>query len=121
MTKQELIYKLSVYYMAETELYDRTLTNLRSPYDQTEAFIDGSNRSGSQRYASFVWHDCIDNSFEVNEYMIGGTISSIYYHVRGTELRDCINQYRNRNAQWWIDEYNRMKNSGEYKFMEDKK
>ena len=36
MTDNEKIY---IYYMAKTELYDRTLTNMRSPYDITEAFI----------------------------------------------------------------------------------
>ena len=36
MTDNEKIY---IYYMAKTELYDRTLTNMRSPYDSTEAFI----------------------------------------------------------------------------------
>ena len=49
MTDNEKIY---IYYMAKTELYDRTLTNMRSPYDSTEAFItDKFSRRLSNKYA----------------------------------------------------------------------
>ena len=49
MTDNEKIY---IYYMAKTELYDRTLTIMRSPYDSTEAFItDKFSRRLSNKYA----------------------------------------------------------------------
>jgi hypothetical protein len=34
------IYLMACEYMAKTEMYDRSLTNCRSPWDKTEAFLD---------------------------------------------------------------------------------
>ena len=49
--EDDLWYKLCVYYHAQTELFDRTLTDLRSPHDPTEAYIDGRVRKYSNAHA----------------------------------------------------------------------
>jgi hypothetical protein len=100
MNKYEgMWYKLLCYYYALTELYDRTLTDLRSPYDETEAYIVESNiRHLSQHYASKVRNDiiyCGRLNKIPNEYII-------------------FNINRNYSAQKWIDEYNYFVNIGEY-------
>lgn len=40
-----IYYKLACFYQAKTELYDRTLTNLRERYDPTSVYIIGENRN----------------------------------------------------------------------------
>ena len=37
---EDIYFLLHCLYNAKTELYDRTLTDMRSRYDPTEAFID---------------------------------------------------------------------------------
>ena len=42
---KDLWFKLCCFYHAQTELYDRSLTDLRSSYDKTESYITVENRS----------------------------------------------------------------------------
>lgn len=43
---EDIYFLLHVLYNAKTELYDRTLTDMRSRYDPTEAFINAYNKNG---------------------------------------------------------------------------
>ena len=96
---QHLWYKLCVYYHAKTELYDRTLTDLRSPYDPTEAYIqDGIARSLS--YA---------NARKIRQFVTEVAIG-IPQHIKSIGLN--ANKYH-YSAQDWIDEYNRLVENGE--------
>lgn len=100
--KEYLWYKLCVYYHAKTELYDRTLTDLRSPYDPTEAYIDGRVRSYSNRYAL--------NTRRFVDY--------VAKRLRITNRN--FNEFNNYNysAQGWINEYYRLKENGEMDFID---
>lgn len=100
--EDNLWYKLCVYYHAKTELFDRELTDLRSPYDPTEAYIDGIARNQSNRYALRI-RNLVQ---EIGRYYLG-------YHNR--KLND-FNHYR-YSAQKWIDEYNRLVDAGEMDFI----
>ena len=100
--ESDLWYKLCVYYHAKTELYDRTLTDLRSPYDPTEAYIQGSERSLSWAYARKI------RQF-INEMAIG-----ISEHIKSSGLNANKHRY---SAQDWIDEYNRLVENGEMNFI----
>ena len=105
--KEYLWYKLCVFYHAKTEMFDRTLTDLRSPYDPTEAYIGG--KSIERRYS---------NSYALNlrrfikEYIaklgIPDSIVSINFD----------NDKYHYSAQGWIDEYYRLKNVGEMDFID---
>ena len=99
---QHLWYKLCCYYHAKTELYDRTLTDLRSPYDSTEAYIQGRERSLS--YA---------NARKIRRF-IDEVAIDIPAHIKSKGLNDGRYHY---SAQDWIDEYNRLVNAGEMDFI----
>lgn len=96
-----LWYKLCVYYHASTELYDRGLTDLRSPYDPTEAYIDGGVRSYSNAYAlnmrQFIY--CVARKLQLGK----------------RNLSDF--NYCRFSAQGWIDEYHRLVDNGEMAFI----
>lgn len=56
---EELYYKVRCYYNAQTELYDRTLTDEREPWDNTSAFIhNGYIRKLSNEYAIYLYGFC---------------------------------------------------------------
>lgn len=80
-------------YMAKTELYDRTLTSERSPFDSTSAFLVSGRLKGiSNAYC-----------FKLRKYfteICGGTFRFI---------KEEINKHRYYTAQMWIDEYYRLK------------
>lgn len=98
--KQDLWYKICVFYYAQTEMYDRTLSNLRSPYDPTEAWVEGSVKSYSNAYAL-------------------GTRNFVEYICRRLGI-DCrlsdFNRYH-YSAQKCIDEYDRLYAHGEMDFI----
>lgn len=99
--KEYLWYKLCVYYYAKTELYDRTLTDLRSPIDPTEAYIIGENRIYSNRYA-----------LSLRQF--------IMYVAKKLNITNChLNAFigHRLSAQGWIDEYNRLIENGEIDFI----
>lgn len=102
--EDHLWYKLCVYYHAKTELFDRELTDLRSPFDPTEAYIDGTIRKQSNRYALRI-RNLVQ---EIGRFYLG-------YHNR--TLND-FNHYR-FSAQKWIDEYNRLDDAGEMEFINE--
>ena len=104
--KEYIRYKLCCFYHAKTEIYDRWLTDLRSPYDPTEAFIDGGIRSFSNRYATYI-------RIQINNI-------AKYYGLTSFTLRDLIDvRYSHYSAQRWIDEYNRLKEIGEMDFIDE--
>ena len=102
MSKEEYIwYKLCVFYYAKTELYDRELTDLRSPHDPTEAYVPDRWKTYSNKYAlnmrKFIYE--IANKLNLGK----------------RRLND-FNHYR-YSAQGWIDEYNRLEQKGEFSFV----
>lgn len=88
-------YAMACEYMAKTELYDRSLTDCRSPWDSTEAFLNRPYiKELSSGYAA-----------QLRRYyreLCGGTWQPIHSEI-------C--KHTNYTAQMWIDEYNRVKES----------
>ena len=101
-----LWYKLCCYYHAKTELYDRMLTDLRSPYDPTEAYVQGIERSFSNAYARKIRR------------FIGEVAIGISENIKSIGLN--CGKYR-YSAQDWIDEYNRLEANGEMDFINELK
>lgn len=102
--KEYLWYKLLVFYHAQTEKFDRGLTELRSPHDPTEAYIIGNNRERSTRYALYMRHfinDAADGLGIPKD--IRRMTGSMYYF----------------SAQRWIDEYDRLSANGEMNFIQE--
>ena len=86
------LYKAACEYMAKTELYDRSLTDMRSPHDPTEAWIATEYE---RRYS--------------NAYSMSLRIEvSKKYCVTPFELGEEIGRHRSYSAQMWIDEYERL-------------
>lgn len=87
------IYLMACEYMAKTELYDRSLTYCRSPWDKTEAFLDNPHvRRLSNEYAA-----------QLRKYyseICGGTWQFIHNE---------IHKHTKYSAQMWIDEYYRLR------------
>lgn len=100
--KEYLWHKLCVFYHAKTEIFDRGLTDLRSPYDPTEAYIDGRVRSYSNRYALNM-KQFIDYVAKRLDIVNRRTNEFNHYHY---------------SAQRWIDEYYRLKDIGEMDFID---
>lgn len=96
----DLYFRIHCLYNAETELYDRSLTDGRDKYDPTSAYINTSyevmRRSNS--FASGLYQWCK---------------SKIEYITRqpfDLKLwRDCAKGYEKLSAQGWVDLYERMK------------
>lgn len=101
--ESDLWYKLCVFYHAKTELYDRTLTDLRSPYDPTEAYIQGGERSLSWAYARKLRQFVNEMTVGTPEYIQHLNLNANKYHY---------------SAQDWIDIYNRLVADGEMDFIE---
>lgn len=104
---EELYYKVRCYYNAQTELYDRTLTDEREPWDNTSAFIhNGYIRKLSNEYAIYLYGFCkrVLSSQEPHQ-------KFDYNMWKSTNN----NRYK---AQYWIDEYERLKSNGELDFIE---
>lgn len=90
--QMDLSYALACLYMGMTEEYDRSLTDKRSKYDPTEAFLYCDKiRSESNRYAAFVRNKIM------KDYCIGWK-----------EIQSEIRRHNNYSAQHWIDEYERI-------------
>lgn len=96
-----LWYKLCVYYHAKTELFDRELTDLRSPYDPTEAYLDSINMKISNAHAMKT-REFIQKVG--NEFGLFNRRFNDFNHLR-------------LSAQGWIDEYNRLVDAGEMDFI----
>ena len=79
-----------------TEIYDRRLSDLRSEYDPTEAFVPAN----LNRYSNY-------NAIKLRNKIIESGISYI-------DLRQEIGKHLNYSAQKWVDEYKRLwKKEGE--------
>ena len=52
---EDIYFLLHCLYNAKTELYDRTLTDMRSRYDPTEAFIDNGINGWNRHWKECVW------------------------------------------------------------------
>lgn len=89
--KKNNIYMATCEYMAKTELFDRSLTNLRSPFDPTEAFISNGCRSISNANALKVRNDILKK-----------------YGIQSADLTKEIHKYQRYSSQRWIDEYNKL-------------
>lgn len=72
--------------------YDRSLTDTRDRYDQTEAFLYYNKiRSESNRYAQAVRNKIMKD-----------------YCIPWKEIHDEIHRHINFSAQHWVDEYERI-------------
>ncbi len=93
MPSFNLLYRLACLYMGMTEEYDRSLTDIRSRYDPTEAFLYYNDMcSESNRYANAVRKKIIED-----------------YCVPWKEIQNEICRYNSRySAQHWVDEYERI-------------
>ena len=92
-------YYFACKYMALTELYDRKLTDLRSPADPTEAFVlDPTARTASALYSQRLLKEL---------------------PISSNELREERQRYRDYTAQMWIDEYNRLERENPCKYCEE--
>ena len=92
---EELYYKVRCYYNAQTELYDRTLTDEREPWDNTSAFVHNVYvRKLSNEYAIYLYRFC-------KRVLIQELHTSFNYNTWAS-IND--NRYK---AQYWIDEYER--------------
>lgn len=100
-------YKVRCYYNAKTELYDRTLTDEREPWDNTSAFIyNGYIRKLSNEYAIYLYGFCKRVLSSQEPYQK-------FDHNMWKSTNN--NKYK---AQYWIDEYERLKSNGELDFIE---
>ena len=104
---EELYYKVRCYYNAQTELYDRTLTDEREPWDNTSAFIyNGYIRKLSNEYAIYLYRFCkrvlsLQNPHQKFDYNMWKSTNN--------------NRYK---AQYWMNECERLKSNGDLDFIE---
>lgn len=92
ISKMDLPYSLACLYMGMTEEYDKSLTDKRSGYDLTEAFLYCNEiRLESNRYAAFVRNKIMKD-----------------YCVLWKEIQSEICRHNNYSAQHWINEYKRI-------------
>lgn len=104
LERDNIYFKMHCLYNAKTELFDRSLTDMRSKHDPTEAFIDVSDRvrNASNQYAKLLYENCK---------------RSIEAETKVPFSRDlwtrAISSYRNLSAQGWIDLYEFMVKNGE--------
>ena len=102
----DVYYKVRCYYNAQAELYDRTLTDEREPWDNTSAFIyNGYIRKLSNEYAIHLYRFCkrvlsLQDPHQNFDYNMWKSTNN--------------NKYK---AQYWIDEYERLKSNGELDFI----
>lgn len=89
-------FKMHCLYNAETELYDRSLTDMRDRYDPTSAYIGCSNevRSKSNAYAYRLYRWC---RREI-EYKTGRPFNFMLW-------KESVRGYDNLTAQGWVDLY----------------
>lgn len=90
--EDDIYFQFHCLYNASTELYDRTLTDMRSPYDPTEAFIYERYKSLSNANAKRTYDKCIN-----------GIENIIHKSFEYKRWKNCVRQYFNLSAQNWID------------------
>ena len=92
MPSFNLPYELACLYMGMTEEYDRSLTDERSKYDPTKAFLYYNDiRLKSNRYAKAIRNKITEDC-----------------PILWKEIQDEIHGHINFSAQHWIDEYERI-------------
>ena len=92
MPSFNLPYRFACLYMGMTEEHDRSLTDMRSRYDPTEAFLHYNDmRSESNMYAIAVKNKIVKE-----------------YCVPWEEIQNEICRHNNYSAQHWVDEYERI-------------
>lgn len=80
--------------MGLTEMYDRSLTDERSRFDNTEAFVANHHIYHlSQKYSCSVRKSIINT-----------------YFVMWSDVQEEIKKHRRYSAQQWVDEYERIWN-----------
>lgn len=101
----DIYFKMHCLYNAKTELFDRSLTDMRSRHDPTEAFIDVSRGviSASNQYARILYENC-KRSIEVE---------TKKPFNRNLWIKS-VSSYKNLSAQGWIDLYEHMVENGEF-------
>lgn len=100
LIEQDIYFKFVCFYMAMTEMYDRGLTDNRSPYDETEAYITGESRKYSAWYSRRLYN-CV-----------------VKYVERKTKSTFDIRRWRKEmqrihSAQGWINVFESLKNEGD--------
>ena len=108
--KNNKVLKLCCLYQAKTELYDRSLTDKRSRYDVTEAYLTvGAMVNLSNKYA-----------IELRERIVDYAEKEL--RIERCEFLKMFNQEIQRHhysAQNWIDMYNHFKDNGEMEFINE--
>lgn len=109
---EDICFKLTCYYIATTELYDRSLTDERSQYDKTEAFIysDPRIRRMSNKNSILTYKMILT----IAEHKFG--ISRLAFN---RNYREQLKRCCNLSAQGWIDQYNFLCENGEMDFIEE--
>lgn len=102
---EDIYFKMHCLYNAETELYDRTLTDRRDRYDPTSAYINCSNevRNKSNFYAFTLYQWCIREI----ERKTGRPFDRVQWI-------DSIRGYERLSAQGWIDLYKNLDKDSYY-------
>lgn len=92
--EEDIYFKFVCFYQAMTELYDRGLTDERSPYDKTEAYFYGFSREYNKKWSDwYAWrlYNCIAEYIRVN-------VDS-YFDVKRWNKQ----KQKRYSAQGWID------------------
>lgn len=104
-----IYFKMHCLYNAKAEMYDRTLTDMRSRYDPTEAYIPESVRHLSNSNAYRVYLFCVNEIERVTKKSFDSRL-----------WRDSVRGYQCLSAQGWIDLYEYLVTNGEVKKYEIK-
>ena len=113
MNRNDNIYfKMHCLYNAKTELYDRSLTDMRDKYDPTSAYIGYSwevrNASNYYAYSLYLW---------CKKVIVQKTKRPFNIHT----WRESIKKYWNLSAQGWINLYEYLVENGEFDWAGDNK
>lgn len=91
----DIYFKMHCLYNAETELYDRLLTDMRDRYDPTSAYLASNDMRGrSNLYAYHLYQWCKRQI----EYETGMPFDF-------AKWKESTIRYENMSAQWWVDLY----------------
>lgn len=100
---EDIYFLFHCLYNAKTELYDRTLTDMRSRHDPTEAFIDGWNKSRSNLYSKKLYDKCVK--------CIELKTKSRFIH---RYWKECVWKFQSLSAQEWINLYQQLIKENKY-------
>ena len=102
LNQNNIYFKMHCFYNAKTEIYDRSLTDMRSKHDPTEAFIGVPGvRSASTQYARSLYEYC-------KKYIEAETDKPFSIDL----WRKSVDLYH-LSAQGWIDLYESLVENGE--------